>query len=184
MIKFVTTNIIRNDYNNNCKQQTHNKVTTDYKKRKKKNMKELKKTLDTTNNNVKEFFTQFGEVTYPNVSRNGYTQTIAINANDGIMSRVQVWESETSDRIDIYVGVLTNVYKIFSSFGHLNNKRSKRELKEICINMSYDSLVTLIDIYNRINTSWTVETLKADTKKTTKKTTTKKNTKKKEEQSA
>lgn len=133
--------------------------------------KEIKKTMTTTNDNVKEFFNQFGEVTYPNVSRNGYTQTIAVNANDGVMSRVQVWESETNDRIDVYMGVLTNVYKIFSSFGHLNNKRSKRETKEICINMTYDSLLTLIDVYNKINTSWTVETTKKSVK-------TKKNTKK------
>lgn len=136
--------------------------------------KEIKKTLNTTNDNVKEFFKQFGDVTFPNVSRNGYTQTIAVNANDGVMSRVQVWESETTDRIDIYVGVLTNVYKVFSSFGHLNNKRSKRELKEICVNMSYDSLLTLIDVYNRINTTWEVKTTK-------KNVNTKKRTNKKEE---
>lgn len=139
--------------------------------------KEIKKTMTTNNENVKEFFKQFGEVTYPNVSRNGYTQTIAVNANDGILSRVQVWESETSDRIDVYMGVLTNVYKIFSSFGHLNNKRSKRELKEICIDMKYDSLLTLIDVYNRINTSWEV-------KATKKNVNTKKRTNKKEEKSA
>lgn len=142
--------------------------------------KEIKKTLSTNNENVKEFFKQFGEVTYPNVSRNDYTQTIAVNANDGVMSRIQVWESEKNDRIDIYIGVLTNVYKIFSSFGHLNNKRQKRELKEICINMSYDSLLTLIDVYNRINTSWEVETLKTETKKAT----TKRKTTNKKEKSA
>lgn len=131
--------------------------------------KEIKKTLNTTNDNVKEFFKQFGDVTFPNVSRNGHTQTIAINANDGVMSRVQVWESETTDRIDIYVGVLTNVYKVFSSFGHLNNKRSKRELKEICVNMKYDSLLTLIDVYKRINKKWRVETTEktVNTKKKT-----------------
>lgn len=139
--------------------------------------KEIKKTMTTNNANVKEFFKQFGDVTFPNVSRNGYTQTIAVNANDGVLSRVQVWESETSDRIDIYMGVLTNVYKIFSSFGHLNNKRSKRETKEICVNMKYDSLLTLIDVYNRINTSWKVETTK-------KSVTTKKRTNKKEEKTA
>ena len=140
--------------------------------------KEIKKTLATSNNEVvNEFFRQFGDVTFPNVSRNDYTQTIAVNANDGIMSRIQVWESEKNDRIDIYIGVLTNVYKIFSSFGHLNNKRSKRELKEICVNMKYDSLLTLIDVYNRINTSWEV-------KATKKSTNTKKRTNKKEEKSA
>lgn len=135
-------------------------------------------TMTTVNNTlVIDFFRQFGEVTQPNVSRNQYTQTIAVNANDGVMSRIQVWESETHDRVDIYIGVLSNVYKFFSSFGHLNNKRAKRELKEICLNMTYDSLQMIIDTYNSIDNEWTVETLKS-VKTTKKRTTTKKVSKK------
>ena len=129
-------------------------------------------TMYTANNTTLiNFFKQYGDVTTPNISRNEYTQTIAINANDGVMSRVQVWESEKHDRIDIYVGVLSPLYKEFSGFGNLNNKRAKKETKEICVNMTADSLQYLIDTRNAIKNTWKVATKerKAQTTKSRKK---------------